>query len=334
MEYVVSDELSISMRPRTFDSMVGAKKLVRQIRKIVSSDKVPKAWMFSGETGSGKTTIARIMAVAFQCTHHKDFGNTCTHCRRHSNEFDITEINCAKYTGKVEMEDAISGYDYAPKPGSLQRVYILDEAHKSSDSSQNALLKPTEDCPRTTKFIICTTRADKIIPTLQSRCTIFAIPGLDLDGIKELIRRALKKFNSDRDSGELAEKLLEKGITSPRLVLKAVQKYVDSETTADEAAEVTLVSDVDSYALCRSLIKGDWEAVAQIMMKAKNDDNVVIRASVAGYLNAILLGDTESNHRADVVAKAILQLNAIRDDFPAMSAVLYNVCKYFKKEKR
>ena len=330
----MSDELSITMRPPTFDDMVGAKKLVHRIRKCVKSDKVPKAWMFSGETGAGKTTIARIMAIAFQCKHQKVFGHPCRHCRKHSSEFDITEINCAKYTGKVEMEDAISGYEYAAKPGSLQRVYILDEAHMSSIQSQNALLKPTEDCPDTTKFIICTTRADKIIPTLQSRCTIFNVPGLDLEGIKILIKLALKKFHSTRDSGELAEKLLEKGITSPRLVLKAVQKYVDDETTADEAAEVTLVSDVDSYALCRSLIKGDWAAVAQIMMKAKNEDNILIRSSVAGYLNAILLGDVEFSHRTDVVAKAILQLNSIRDDFPAISAVLYNVCKYFRREKR
>jgi DNA polymerase-3 subunit gamma/tau len=314
--------------------MVGSEKLRRQLQSIMSQDtKLPLAIMLSGPTGVGKTTIARIIAISLQCRHQKEFGNPCSHCYRHRHEFNITTLN-VKQRKVEDMTSAIDGAFSYPMPGSKKRVYILDEAHMLTDTAQNLLLEYTEDCPHSTNWIICTTRPDKIIDTLQSRCTVFNVPGLDLKGLKELVKRALNKFKSDRDISELAEKLMEKGITSPRLVLKAVQKYVDPATTAEEASEVTLVSDVDTYTLCRTLIKGDWETTAKILQESKGEDNIAIRRHVAAYLNAILLNDLEVSHRTDVVAKAILQLNSIGDDGPATSAVLYKVCKYFSKETR
>src|SRR5580704_11597035 len=145
----MSDELTLSMRPRSFDEMIGAKKVTRQITKIIASDKIPKAWMFSGETGSGKTTIARIIAASLQCKHSKEFGHPCQRCYKYRHSFDITTLNVMQR--KVEdLESAISGAYYAPKPGSRRRVYILDEAHMLTDHSQNLLLELLEDCPRTT----------------------------------------------------------------------------------------------------------------------------------------------------------------------------------------
>ena len=329
----MTDELELTMRPKTFHDMVGSKKIIRQIRTIMETGKIPKAWMFSGDTGSGKTTIARIMAVSLQCKHQKSFGEPCKHCMRHRSEFDIVEINASDITGIDAMRDAISGaYNY-PKPGSRRRVYILDEFHQASQHTQNLLLKFFEDCPHTTNWIVCTTRPDKILPTLQSRCTILAVPSLDLDGVKQLVKRGLKVCHSDRSSSELAEKLLENRITSPRLILKAVQKFVDKETTAEEAAQVTLVSDVDTYTICRTVIKGDWEAIAKLLVEAKPEDNMVIRKSVAGYLNTMLLDDVVGE-RASNISKVILQLNQVGDDMPATCAALYNACKYFQRETR
>src|ERR1700734_3438929 len=193
----MSDELTLSMRPRTFSEMIGSKSLLRQIRKIIDSGHVPKSWMFSGETGCGKTTTARIMAVSFQCRHSKDFGSPCSRCYRHRKSFDITTLN-VKQRKVEDLENAISGASYAPKPGSRRRIYILDEAHMLTDHSQNLLLEQLEDCPRSTNWIICTTKPDAIIATIQSRCTMFAFKKFELEEVKELVKRGLKKCHSDR----------------------------------------------------------------------------------------------------------------------------------------
>lgn len=325
----MSQALTTSLRPKKFSQMVGSKTLTRQITKIYKSGKMPFAWMLSGPTGVGKTTIARIMAVSLQCKH-REFGEPCSHCYKHRHAFDITTLNVQQR--KVEdLESAISGAYYAPKPGSRRRVYILDEAHMLTDHSQNLLLEVTEEPPRTTNWIVCTTHPDKILPTLQSRCVILPVPSLDLDEIKQLVKRGLKIYHSERSSSDLAEKLLEKNITSPRLILQAVTKYIDLDTTVEEAAQVTLVSDKDTYVICRTLQAGDWGTLAQLLNKSREEDNTAIRKSVSGYLNGILLGDAEFNNRTDLISKSIIQLNQIGDDFNATCAVLYKVCKYFRR---
>src|ERR1700751_1489483 len=172
-----SEDLSEELRPNTFEEMIGAEKLIKQIRSLMSSEHTPRGLMFTGETGVGKTTLADIIAVSLQCRHQKVFGHPCRHCRKHKEEFDIDLINGSQLTAKEAVEERISGMNYAPKPGSRYRIYKLEEAHKMSDSAQNMLLVPTEKCPRTTKWILNTTRPDKIIPTLQSRFNIFYVPG-------------------------------------------------------------------------------------------------------------------------------------------------------------
>lgn len=326
----MSESLINRIRPRTFSEMIGSEKLIRQIRRIFKEEGVPKAWMLSGPTGVGKTTIARILAVSLQCRHQKEFGHPCHHCYKHRHGFDITTLN-VKQRKVEDIEAIIDGAYYAPKPGSKKRLYIFDEAHMYTDHSQNALLDMFENCPDTTNSIVCTTRPDKILPTIQSRCTILAVPSLELEGIKQLIKRGLKTCHSDRSSSDLAEKLLENRITSPRLILQAVQKYIDPETTVDEAAQVVLVGDADTYTICRTVLSGDWNTLAKLLDAAKEANTMAIRSSVSGYLNSIILGDGEFSDRADSIVKIIFQLNQAGDSFPATCAALYKACKYFKR---
>src|ERR1700751_3635825 len=198
------------MRPRVFEDMVGTERIVKSIRRRMATGRAPKAWMLYGITGSGKTSLARIIAVSLQCKHQKEFGHPCKRCYHSRKYFDIVEINAGKETGKDPIEDATEGVYYAPKPGSRRRVYIIDEAHGLSVNAQRMLLKLTEDCPRTTNWIFCTTRADNILDTLQGRCAIYKIPGLELEGVKILVKKVLDKLHSDRSVSELAEQLMEK----------------------------------------------------------------------------------------------------------------------------
>src|SRR6266700_3437705 len=109
--------LSLSFRPKRFSELVGQEKLVERIRGHFQQ-RVPTAWMLIGQKGAGKTTIARILAMALQCRHQDEIGEVCDACYKKKSSFNIVEINGAKFTSKNELEQILSGSDLNPNPGS------------------------------------------------------------------------------------------------------------------------------------------------------------------------------------------------------------------------
>jgi replication-associated recombination protein RarA len=326
-------DLAVTMRPKTFDDMIGAESLTKKIQSIFKKGRDPNGWLFSGDTGGGKTTLARIMALSMQCRHQESFGNPCERCRYNRMNFNITELAMPDI-GVKELRDRLDGFELHPTPGSRRRVYTLDEFHRTSGATQDLMLKYVEDAPRKTKFIFCTTDPSRVIPTLRSRCQCFTMPVLERTSIKELVRRVLKKCDSDRNIEDLVEALMEKNITSPRRIIRAAQKYGDTDSTAEDSAKVDAVTDVNTKRITRGVIKGSWEDVSRSLRDIAPGDIPIIKASVAGYLNQILLGDVDFGDRTTIVSKSILKLYEIRDEVPAVTAVLYQLCKYFSRYNR
>lgn len=320
--------LAISLRPRTLHDLVGCDKIIQRIRARSDTKRLPKAWMFSGQTGSGKTTIARIIAANLQCTHSVQFGS-CRKCYNRRKGYDITELNMPDV--KVdELRKILDGSYYNPKPGSKRRVYILDEAHQMSNAAQNLMLKYTEDCPDSTVWITCTTAPDKLLRTLRRRHKIYALPPLELEDVRKIVKLSLKQVHSDLDSGDLVERLLEKNISSPALILNAVENYVEG-ADIDEATEVEGTSNINTKGLCISVCKGEWGDVSRILFQAKPEDTIAISSSVSGYLKSILLGEDSTSHRAQVAAEAILKLAEVRDNLPAVTACLFKITNRFSR---
>jgi DNA polymerase III delta prime subunit len=294
--------------------------------------------MFIGETGGGKTTVARIIAKSLQCKHQDRFGNPCKKCRR-SNGFDIVEINAGDITGIDPLRQAISGSNLEPMPGSRFRIYIIDEAHMLSKHAQTLLLKYTEDhSAKTTKYIICTTEAEKIIKTLRGRCYKKSVPSLTRKGLRILVKRVISYAGEDMDHLELAEALAENNITSPRAVVQAVEQYI-SGVPAEEAAQTDVSTNIDTYRICRNLVKGEWPAVAKILRDARPEDALPIRSAVCNYLRSILIDEQEYSKRAQIVADAIDRLSKIgwsesSIQIPTMVSILYTLCRWFNKYSR
>lgn len=324
--------LSLSFRPQTLDDLVGQRRMVKLIRARIASGRMPAAFMFVGSSGAGKTTTARILALALQCSHQQVFGQPCDECIKTKSKYDIIEINASDASTKEETAQAIAGAYYTPKPPSKYRVYIFDEAQKLSDGSQQSLLKYFEDSPKSTIWIICTTEPQKIRRTLRRRCFTYSIPDLGMKGVSALVQRAIDYAGAKKPAEPLAEALLEAGVCSPGFVVMAVEKYLDGEEP-ERAAQVGLDSTLDTLRICRAVVKGDWETVRGVMFAANPEDARAVRGAVGGYLKAILV-DSEAGHRARIVADGIRELASLTSledglQLAGTVAVLYKLCSHF-----
>jgi len=335
---MIRQQLSLSTRPKTFDEMVGQKKITSAIRGHVKSGRTIKAWLFSGPKGTGKTTISRILAVSYQCPHQTLFGAPCKECYNGKAQYQIEEINTADISTVDKLRDMLQGSFYGIMGAGKFRVYILDECHRLSDAAQQLLLKYLEDSPDTTVFILCSTAPHKLLETVRSRCVPYEMRELEADDIAILVTRYLKRAKSSLPADRLTEALVDHYVKSPRLIAQAVEKYT-AGLDPEEAAQVNGATEIDVHTLCRAVIKGDWQDVAKFLYSAQEANVRAIRVGVIAYLRVILLESPELEDRTDVVAKAISTLCNVQyaEDIVqsgALAAELYKCCKMFSSYQR
>lgn len=327
---------SKKFRPRSLDEMVGQDKIIKRLRGLHKKKKFPHALMFTGGKGSGKTTLARILALSVQCTHQDKFGIPCLACRKNKDRFPIYELNGGKVRGVDDVEKFIETADYDVIGRGKRKVFILDEAHRLSGHAQDILLKPFEDNSNCL-WIICTTRATKIVETLRSRCRQFPLKALNREDSQILVRQLLKKNKSELNVDELVDALIDNKVSSGRLIANAVDDYI-SGSIAEDAAQVEGVAEVDSKALCRAVVKGDWRDTSQILQKTNDGDIRLLRASVINYLRTILLESVEISDRTKSLAEAIKRLAYVSSaedsiQLAALGAELYTLCDSFSENQ-
>ena len=163
-------------RPSSFSQLVGQEHVSGTLRQSIKQGRVSHSYLFCGPRGSGKTTTARIIAKAVNCLDTQD-GNpcdACTICRSiNGGQFmDIIELDAASNRGIDEIRDIREKVNFSPTQGQ-RKVYIIDEAHMLTDAASNAFLKTLEEPPDHVIFVLCTTEAHRILPTIISRCQRF-----------------------------------------------------------------------------------------------------------------------------------------------------------------
>ena len=163
-------------RPASFSELVGQDHVSSTLRQSLKLGRVSHSYLFCGPRGSGKTTTARIIAKAVNCldTQDGDPCDACANCRSiNGGQFmDIIELDAASNRGIDEIRDIREKVNFAPAQGQ-RKVYIIDEAHMLTDAASNAFLKTLEEPPPHVIFVLCTTEAHKILPTIISRCQRF-----------------------------------------------------------------------------------------------------------------------------------------------------------------
>ena len=253
-------------RSQSFDELVGQEYVVRAVRNAVAENKVGHAYLFCGPRGTGKTSMARLLARAVNCEHpEKAPCNECDNCKAaiEGTHPDIIEINAANETHVEDIRDLIERARLSPMMGK-HKIYIIDEVHQLSSSAASALLKTLEEPPEHVIFILATTDPQKLLKTIISRCQRFDFSKVDAPKIQAHLLSIAEQegFTLEAEAALKIAELADGGMRDSLSILEQARAYGAGTITEETIDSIFgLASSGEKIALLEDIFTGNLEGV-------------------------------------------------------------------------
>jgi DNA polymerase III subunit gamma/tau len=267
--------LARKYRPQKFSEVIGQEHVTRTLKNALDQGRTAHGYIFSGHRGIGKTTIARILAMALNCrSSDKPVTEPCGICEscteiRAGNSVDVIEIDAATNRGIDEIRELREGTRYRPARDRF-KIYILDEAHQITDAAFNALLKTLEEPPGHVVFMLATTQPEDIPQTIRSRCQHFSFRAVGFEEILNQLKDLAGRENIEADEDALAL-LAEAGDGSMRDALSILDQAIASASGRLTAEQVRdLVGAAPSGVLeevMQAVAQGSSETILRLVDK-------------------------------------------------------------------
>jgi len=259
-------------RPKSFSQVIDQVQAKLVLQNAILTDRVSHAYIFSGPRGSGKTTLARILAKALNCPNRKDFEPCCT-CEScvsidKGNHPDVVELDAASNRGIDEIRRIRDAVVFKPMMG-LYKVYIIDEFHMLTREAFNALLKTLEEPPERVVFVLATTNLERVPPTIISRCQLIEFRSFKEDDILQQLKFVASKENVpiDEDALKLIAKRASGGMRDALTLFEQVSSYALNDRitveTVERALGLAAIGTVEEY--LRALMDGDPRKASEIV---------------------------------------------------------------------
>lgn len=300
MEY---QALYRQFRPEEFSDMVGQEHIVRSLSNQIENGKVAHAYLFCGTRGTGKTTTARILSRAVNCTNRKGASpcNECAACKSMLNQsaVDVIEIDAASNNSVENVRNVIDEVVYPPVMLKY-KVYIIDEVHMLSTGAFNALLKTLEEPPEHVIFILATTEYHKIPATILSRCQRFDFRRISSNEIKERLRYVCQQSNVKIDEDALntvayaADGSMRDGLS----ILDKCISFGHEEVTGEIVTKILgIVDDTTLFEISRAISKADIPTIIELSEKAIREgrDPILLTVYLIEHFRCLMIASFVSD---------------------------------------
>ena len=315
-------------RPQDFEDVKGQEHIVTTLKNQIKADRIGHAYLFCGTRGTGKTTIAKILARAVNCEHPVDGSpcNTCKTCRAimEGTSMNVIEIDAASNNGVDNIREIREEVAYRPTEGRY-KVYIIDEVHMLSTGAFNALLKTLEEPPSYVIFILATTEAHKIPITILSRCQRYDFRRITVDTIADRLTELMNQEGNDVE--EKAIRYIAKAADGSMrdalsLLDQCIAFYLGEKLTYEKVLENLGAVDTDIFSgLLRKILRQDTagavKTLEEIILQGKEMGQFV--TDFIWYLrNLLLIGSSE--HPEDAVDVSAENLEKMKEESTMMDA--------------